>query len=151
MLTLNAGQTWQRTVMPGAIRTSKLSPSLNKTEEMHKHTRESKVKLKPRQSPHRTSLSPVDTADHLAFPAWRSSVMSVLAVDVDMLRNLRSRRQAIIYIYMVQHESVVVLSILRQLAVECLHWTNSQVTLHEEHDRESIMSKTFPNYVVSYL
>ena len=35
MLTLCAGQTWQRTLMPGAILSSKWLTSLNMTEEMH--------------------------------------------------------------------------------------------------------------------
>ena len=65
ILALYAGRAWQRTVMPGVIRSSKLLTSLNKKEEMHK-TREAK---KWCQTPHQTLPSPVDTAHDPAFLA----------------------------------------------------------------------------------
>ena len=68
MLTLYAGQTWQRTVMPGAIPSSEWLMSVNKTEEMHKKTRDAKGKMEPCQAPHRLLLSPVDTDYSPAFP-----------------------------------------------------------------------------------
>ena len=83
-------------MMPGAIRSSRMSTSLNKTEEMHKKTREAKGKMERRHAPHWTLLSPVDTAHDRAFPALGSSAMSVPAVDLDRLPNLRSGSQAII-------------------------------------------------------
>ena len=58
--------------MPGAIRYTKLLTSFNKTEEMHKKTKEAKGKLESRQAQLRTLVSPVDTAHGPVFPAWVS-------------------------------------------------------------------------------
>ena len=84
--------------MPVAIRSSKWSACLNKTKEMHNKTREAERKLELRQTPHRPLLSSVCTAHDPTIPTYGSSVMSVPAVDVDRLPNLRSRCQAIIIV-----------------------------------------------------
>ena len=69
MVTTNAGQTWQRTVMPGAICSSRRLMSLKKTDETCKKTREAREKLELPQAPLRTLFSPVDTAHSPVIPA----------------------------------------------------------------------------------
>ena len=99
MLTLYAGQTWQRTVMAGAILSSRWSTSLDKTDEVHKKIPEdTKRKARVASNTTPTLLSPMDTSHSSAFPEKGSSVMSVLAVNVDRPPYLRSRSEAIITI-----------------------------------------------------
>ena len=96
MFNLYGGLTWQRTVMPGVIRSSKWLTSFKKAIEMHIGTGRVKGKLELPQTPHRTLSHPVETAHGPAFSALDSSVMSVPEDDVNRLPNLRSRSQAII-------------------------------------------------------
>ena len=69
MMTTFDGQTWQRTVISVAIRSSKRLTCLNKTEETLRKTSEAKGMLLPHQTAHRTLLSPVDAAHHPAHLA----------------------------------------------------------------------------------
>ena len=71
---------------------------MKKTEDTLKKTREVEEKLGLRYTPHRTLLSPVDTAHGFAFPAEGSSAMSVHSDHDDRFPNVRSRCQAIIII-----------------------------------------------------
>ena len=89
MLIIYTRQTWQQTVMPGAIQSSKWLTCL-KTGEMRNKTSEGKGKLELPPTPHLMLLSHVDTAHGPTFPTYNPSVMSMPADCVDRLPNLCS-------------------------------------------------------------
>ncbi len=93
-LTTSPGQNWLLTVVPGATQSIRRQTSLKKTggTQQKKNDRKEKTVSPPTQS--QTSPTRADTACGLASPASDWSAMSVPAVVVDNLYNLRSRSQA---------------------------------------------------------